>query len=167
MSLLGGTLYWCGAGDGELFDTYENRRALIEVYRRFKPTLVLTHSPEDYHVDHRATYQLAEAATWTCASLGQVTDSAPLERAPALWLADTIDMCAFEPGFFVDVSAQMRLKQRMLACHRSQLARGRGTDFSPLAELMARQSRARGAQADVEAAEAFRWHQSFKRIRAW
>jgi N-acetylglucosamine malate deacetylase 1 len=55
----------------------------------------------------------------------------------------------------------------MLECHRSQLKRGSDADFVALKELMTRQVQARGAQAGVAAAEAFRPHNAFKRSRAW
>ena len=76
-------------------------------------------------------------------------------------------MSGFEPQFYVDVSAFMDVKRQMLSCHRSQLARGKDGDFAPLMELMLRQAGARGAQSGAAAAEAFRAHQAFKRIRAW
>ena len=166
-SVLGAELFWVGSPDGELADDVPRRRELVEVYRRFRPTLVLAHAPEDYHPDHRAASSLAEAASWFCASHGQVTALPPVEPPPAVWWADTINGNGFAPEFSVDVSTQMDLKQRMLACHRSQLERGRDPDFAPLAELMLRQCRMRGAQSGVAAAEAFRPHQAFKRVRAW
>ena len=70
-------------------------------------------------------------------------------------------------AFYVDVGRHVELKRRMLACHRSQLARGSESDFAPLEPLMLVQCRARGAQAGVEAAEAFRIHPAWKRARAW
>jgi len=84
-----------------------------------------------------------------------------------LWWMDTANMSGFSPEFYVEVSDYVDLKRRMLACHRSQLTRGVDGDFSPLEELMMRQCTTRGAQAGVEAAEAFRAHQAWKRIRAW
>ena len=44
---------------------------------------------------------------------------------------------------------------------------GADRDFAPLADLMKLQLVARGAEAGVAAAEAFRIHPSFKRTRAW
>ena len=44
---------------GELFDNQESRGRLIEILRQFRPTLVLAHSPHDYHADHRAASALA------------------------------------------------------------------------------------------------------------
>jgi LmbE family N-acetylglucosaminyl deacetylase len=166
--VIGAELYWQGARDGELFDTYDQRLALVQTYRKFRPTLVIAHAAEDYHPDHRAASVLAEAATWLAASRGHVTEGfEALDGPPALWWADTIDMNGFEPAFYVDVTAHMDAKTRMLECHRTQLGRGGDRDFAPLSPLIIRQAEARGAQAQVPAAEAFRPHPAFKRLRAW
>src|SRR5581483_8425588 len=143
------------------------RRKLVEVYRAFRPTLVLAHSAEDYHPDHRVAGVLAEAASWFAASPGHRTKGASLDAQPAVWWMDTIDMIGFEPGFYVDISQHTSIKHQMLHCHESQLARGNEEAFTPLEELMQRQYRARGGQVSVAAAEAFRAHHAFKRGRAW
>lgn len=165
--LLGAELLCAGVPDGTLSDDGATRRKLVTLFRRFRPTLVLAHAPEDYHPDHRAAAALAEAASWFCASRGHKTGSAPLPTAPALWWMDTVNMSGFDPGFYVDVTPYLGLKVRMLACHRSQLARGKGKDFAPLADLMRRQCHVRGSQSGVAAAEAFQAHHAFKRARAW
>jgi LmbE family N-acetylglucosaminyl deacetylase len=165
--LLGARLYAGRQPDGTLADDTGQRGGLIEVYRQFKPSLVLAHAPEDYHPDHRAASALAEAASWFCASRGHKTRSAALSTPPELWWMDTVGMNGFEPGFFVDISEQIELKKRMLSCHRSQLERGKDADFSPLMEMLRLQAQARGCQAGVAAAEAFRPYHAFKRTRAW
>jgi LmbE family N-acetylglucosaminyl deacetylase len=165
--LLRAELFACGFGDGTLFDNEVTRRSVIEVFRRFRPTLVLAHAPNDYHPDHRAASSVAEAASWFCASRGHKSESEPLEQPPALWWMDTINLSEFEPGFFVDVSAYAHVKEQMLLCHKSQLQREGDRDFTPLVGLMQLQQAARGAQAGVAAAEAFRIHAAFKRVRAW
>jgi LmbE family N-acetylglucosaminyl deacetylase len=165
--LLEAKLFTTGVPDGTLTDDTQTRRFLIEIFRQFKPTLILAHAPEDYHPDHRAASLLAEAASWFCASRGHKTKSPALASSPALWWMDTVDMSGFTPGFYLDISAQLPLKTQMLACHHSQLARGKDSDFSPLAELMRLQYCTRGLQAGVKAAEAFRAHFAFKRGRAW
>ena len=162
--VLGAQLFWVGAKDGELFDSYEMRLKLMEIFRRFRPTLLICHAMEDYHADHRAASQIAEAASWFAASRGHVTETPALDAPPAVWFADTINMTAFEPVIYVDIAAQVAIKERMLSMHRSQLQRSGDRDFTPLLELMQRQCRARGAQAGVAAAEAFRPHAAFKRI---
>lgn len=165
--LLGAELCWGRIPDGTLTDDRPTRLRLTELYRRFRPSLVLAHHPADYHPDHRAAGALAEAASWFCAARGHKTKSPALPAPPALWWMDTVTMSGFEPGFYVDVSAFLTLKEQMLACHRSQVARGADKDFSPLLELLRQQAGTRGAQAGVAAAEAFRAQQAFKRTRAW
>jgi LmbE family N-acetylglucosaminyl deacetylase len=165
--LVGAKLFTGETPDGTLYDDGATRLKLVEIYRQFKPTLVLAHSAEDYHPDHRAASALAEAASWFCASRGHKTATIAMESSPALWWMDTLNMSGFDPGFFVDISDYVGLKVNMLACHESQLQRGADKDFSPLAELMRLQFRARGVQAGVAAAEAFRAHNVFKRARAW
>lgn len=165
--LLGAKLFFGEVPDGHLADTPVHRRTVLEIYRRFRPTLVLAHDAADYHPDHRAASALAEAATWFCASAGHKTRFPPLEMQPALWWMDTVNMAGFVPGFYVDVSRYIDLKRQMLACHRSQWQRREDADFAPLEEQMLRQCQARGAQAGVVAAEAFRPHLVWKRVRAW
>ena len=165
--LLNARLFRGNVADGTLHDSLPNRRKLVEVLRRFRPTLVLAHSPQDYHPDHRAASQLAEAATWFSASRGQATKSPPLEQPPALWWMDTVNRSGFDAGFYIDVSDFVAIKKQMLACHASQLQRSADRDFTPLLDLMRSQLAARGAEAGVPAAEAFRQHLAFKRARAW
>jgi len=90
-----------------------------------------------------------------------------MKSPPALWWMDTIGMSSFTPGFYVDITDQAPIKGKMLGCHRTQLSRASDKDFSSLVELMHSQYKARGLQAGVMAAEAFRAHQAFKRARAW
>jgi LmbE family N-acetylglucosaminyl deacetylase len=166
-ALLGTRLFTGSCADGTLADNHSERLKLVEAFRQFKPTLVLAHAPEDYHPDHRAASALAEAASWFCASRGHKTRSHAMEAAPALWWMDTVTMAGFAPGFYIDVSEFFALKTQMLGCHKTQLRRAKDGDFSPLGELMRKQCCARGMQAGVEAAEAFRAHAAFKRARAW
>jgi LmbE family N-acetylglucosaminyl deacetylase len=166
-ALVGARVFMGNCLDGMLADGQSERPKLIEVFRQFKPTLVLAHAPEDYHPDHRAASALTEAASWFCASRGHKTRSPAIPNAPALWWMDIVTMAGFTPGFFIDISDFLTLKTSMLACHETQLKRGKDTNFSPLDELMQKQCLARGMQAGVEAAEAFRVHLAFKRVRAW
>lgn len=165
--LLGAQLFCGNHPDGRLADGIAQRLKLVEVYRRFNPTLVLAHALEDYHPDHRAASALAEAASWFCASRGHKTRLPAMKSAPALWWMDTVNMAGFTPAFYIEITDFVTLKTQMLACHQSQLSRGKDADFSPLAELMRLQFRTRGMQSGAEAAEAFRAHGAFKRARAW
>lgn len=165
--VLGAKVFFLEVPDADLTDSKPVRKKAIEILRKCRATLVLAHAANDYHSDHRAASALADSVSWFAASRGHKTASAPLDSPPAVWWMDTINMLGFEPGFFVDVSEHVAVKQEMLACHKSQLARGEDGDFSPLSELMELQSRTRGMQGGVGAAEAFRIHSAFKRVAAW
>jgi N-acetylglucosamine malate deacetylase 1 len=144
-NVLGAELFTCGVPDGELFDAYDRRLALIAIFRMFRPTLVIAHAAENYHPDHRAASALAEAGTWFTASRGHVTKGQDaLDAPPALWWADTVDMAGFAPSIYIDVTAYLNTKKRMLAYHRTQLQRGADGDFAPLEGLLAHQCEARG-----------------------
>src|SRR4029077_5034575 len=118
--LLGAQLILGQRPDGELEDSPAQRLKLVEIFRAFKPTLVLAHAPEDYHADHRAASALVEAASWFSASRGYKTKSPPLAGPPAVWWMDTLNMAGFSPGFYIDVSEFLSLKAQLLACHHSQ-----------------------------------------------
>ena len=132
---LGAELLFSGFSDGELTDTVAARRSAIETLRQFRPTLMLAHAAEDYYPDHRFASALAEAAMRFFALRGYLTVSAPMSEPPALWFMDTIKVSRFAPGFYMDISAHVKLKEQMLACHRSQLARADDANSSPLIDL--------------------------------
>lgn len=165
--LLQAELYCGGVPDSMLADDAETRKLVIEVLRRFRPSLLLAHAPEDYHTDHRAASALAETCSWLCASRGQAAEGLPLEQPPEVWWMDTVGMQQFAPDLYVDISPFASLKQQMLSCHRSQISRSGDADFAPLSEVLHHQMHARGLQSGVDAAEAYRVHHSFKRTRAW
>ncbi len=153
--------------DSQLADTLQIRQQLMEVFRRFRPTLVITHYAQDYHADHRATAQVVQATSWIAASAGQASSHPPLQQPPGVWMADTVQGLGFEPHFYLDISPFLELKRRMLRCHESQVARATEEAFADLEQLLVQQAQWRGSQSGVEAAEAFQWLQQWKRVRAW
>ena len=166
-TLLGAQLFTGYVPDGTLSDDPQARPRLMDIFRQFRPTLVLAHSPTDYHPDHRAASRLCAEVSWYAASAGQQTGDPPLAAQPAVWWMDTLNMLDFEPSIYIDVSEFVAKKEQMLAAHKSQLERRGDEDFAPLMDLMQNQLRTRGSQAGVLAAEAFRPYAAFKRLRAW
>src|SRR4051794_24805030 len=109
--LLGAELFLADFPDGTLTDDYPSRLKLVEIFRRFEPSLILAHAPEDYHPDHRAASALAETASWFCASRGQKTKTGAMSESPAVWWMDTVNMAGFAPGFYVDISGWQQMKE--------------------------------------------------------
>ena len=119
--------YICLNGrDGYLFDCEEHRLAVTRIIRRFKAGIVMTHLPMDYHVDHRATCNIVEAATIVASLPNVPVEEKALDITPLLYhtapltLTDPIGAPIVPPHFFVDVSSVMDAKREMLQYHQSQ-----------------------------------------------
>jgi LmbE family N-acetylglucosaminyl deacetylase len=108
--------------DGELLPTLENRRQVIRLIRSFRPDLVLTHRPNDYHPDHRYTSQLVQDAAYMVTVPPIVPDVPHLPRDPVIaYLPDDFQKPRpFEPAVAVDVGELFDKIVAMLDCHRSQ-----------------------------------------------
>jgi LmbE family N-acetylglucosaminyl deacetylase len=108
--------------DGELLPTLENRWQVIRLMRNFRPDLVLTHRPNDYHPDHRYTSQLVQDAAYLVTVPALVPDAPHLERNPVIaYLPDEFQKpYPFEPAVVVDVTGIVDRIVSMLHCHQSQ-----------------------------------------------
>jgi len=106
-------------------------RKVMELVRRVDPALVLTHSPQDYMVDHETTSRLCQSACFGASAPNFRTGARPASRAvrtiPHLYYAQPFgnrDILGDEilPRLVVDISATLEGKEQMLACHESQRA---------------------------------------------
>lgn len=140
-------------------------RKCVDLFRRVAPRLVLTHSADDYMMDHVMTSLLGRAASFLYAAPNVSSlPLAPGSQVPHMYYCDPIEGVdplgsPVEPTTYVDISAVLEEKARMLACHASQrewLRAHHGTD--EYLDAMRRHARMRGRQIDVEAAEAFVQH---------
>jgi LmbE family N-acetylglucosaminyl deacetylase len=121
-AVIGATYVVLNNHDGELQPSLENRRQVIRLIRSFRPDLVLTHRPNDYHPDHRYTSQLVSDAAY------MVTVPAVAPEVPAL-VADPViaympdefqKPYPFRPDVFVDVTPVFDRIIAMLDRHESQ-----------------------------------------------
>jgi LmbE family N-acetylglucosaminyl deacetylase len=108
--------------DGQLLPTLENRYEVIRLLRTFRPDLVLTHRPNDYHPDHRYTSQLVQDAAYMVTVPAVVPDVPHLARDPVIaYLPDDFQKpYPFQPSAFVDVGPVIEKIISMLHCHQSQ-----------------------------------------------
>jgi N-acetylglucosamine malate deacetylase 1 len=108
--------------DGELQPTLDNRRRVIRLIRSFRPDLVLTHRPNDYHPDHRCTSQLVQDAAYLVTVPAIVPDTPHLARDPVIaYLPDEFTRpVPFQPTVVVDVGGVLDRIVGMLHCHPSQ-----------------------------------------------
>jgi LmbE family N-acetylglucosaminyl deacetylase len=140
----------------------------VELVREVNPAVVITHSPDDYMIDHEMTSRLARSACFGAPAPNFRTGAAPsaaaTEHIPHLYYSSPIegkDIFGQEMplAMAVDISAVIAGKSAMLACHKSQrewLRAQHGID--EYIDAMTRWSAAVGQRIGVEYAEGFRQH---------
>lgn len=111
-----------GNRDGRLQPTLEARFELIGLIRRFQPDLILTHRPNDYHPDHRATSTLVCDAAYMVIVPHIVPEVPALRVNPVIaYLSDHFQRPApFRPTVVIDVEPVLERIVDQMVCHRSQ-----------------------------------------------
>lgn len=108
--------------DCEVVATLENRKLLCSKIREFRPNVIVTHRPNDYHPDHRNTSMLVQ----DCAYLLAVPMFCPLspvlkEMPVILYMADSFRKpYPFQADLILDSGKFVEKKAEMKACHYSQ-----------------------------------------------
>jgi LmbE family N-acetylglucosaminyl deacetylase len=147
-----------------MFDEPTLRRTLA-LTRSIAPTLIITHSLDDYMMDHEMTARLARSASFGFAvpnaTVGPIHKDS---RLPHLYYADPIEGIDYygkpiDPGTYVNITRSMATKTKMLKCHESQrswLMAHHGMD--QYLQSMQDWGTKRGEEIGVKYGEAFRQH---------
>ena len=91
--------------DGELGEEPEHKKIIKENILNIMPDLIITHSQNDYHSDHR--------------SLSFLTSSVVSHYIPILY-CDTLMGVNFNPNFYFDITDYCFLKEEAILKHKSQ-----------------------------------------------
>ncbi len=119
-SVIGAELIWMNHRDEFLFSNEQTRLDFLNVVRRARPDVILTHTPSDYHPDHRATSQILWDIRVMTTVPNIMTEAPPCDKIPEIYYYDTLAGIDFVPQHYVDISKTFQLKKQMLACHKSQ-----------------------------------------------
>lgn len=127
--LLGARWHAPIADDLEIFYEIRALRRVAAVVRKVKPSIVLTHSPQDYMEDHTSTCRLAVTAAfargmpnfWTVPARRCVDSAVTVYHAMPHGLRDGL-RCRVVPGAFVNTTSVHARKREALAAHASQKA---------------------------------------------
>jgi len=143
-------------------------RKVMELVRTVNPSLVFTHAPKDYMVDHEVTSRLCQTACFGASAPNFRTRArrpAKATRAiPHLYYSQPFgnrDILGEEvqPKIVVDIGTTLVRKESLLACHKSQRAWLNFQQSLPGLGEPVRQMAARaGALAGCEWGEGFRQH---------
>lgn len=109
--------------DGELLPTLAVRNQIIDLIRTFKPDLILSPRPNDYHPDHRYTAQVIQDAAYMVTVPNVRASVANLMYNPIIaYVSDTFQKpYPFNPSVVVDIGSTVERKVDMLDRHISQV----------------------------------------------
>jgi LmbE family N-acetylglucosaminyl deacetylase len=121
-AVIGATYEVLDVPDGQLDDRLEYRWNVVRLIRGFRPDLVITHRPGDYHPDHRFTGLLVQDASYLLTVPAVCPEVPHLPDTPViLYFSDAFARpCRFEPHVVVDIDAWFDRLVAMLHCHQSQ-----------------------------------------------
>ena len=109
--------------DGELQPTLENRWKFVRMIREYKPDLVLTHRPNDYHPDHRAASVLVQDAIYLVTVPNVLPSVEVLREMPVvMYLSDHFAKpIPFSADVVVGIDPVMDRKAEAIHRHTSQM----------------------------------------------
>ncbi|HEX8634866.1 MAG TPA: bacillithiol biosynthesis deacetylase BshB1 [Pyrinomonadaceae bacterium] len=108
--------------DGHVALTDEARRAMVRVFRRVRPRVVLTSHWDDPHPDHAATARIVREAA-RLASMRRYDEEYGQAHVPMPALAHAVYSRLVVPSFVVDVSDFVAEKMSAIRAHTSQFYR--------------------------------------------
>jgi N-acetylglucosamine malate deacetylase 1 len=153
--VIGADFLWLGFTDELVFDDEGTRLTFVDAIRQARPDMIITHTSTDYHPDHRTVSKLVFDASFVASLPNIETEHVAHALVPPIFTMDTLAGKGFHPTEYVDISATIEAKRKMLACHESQVTWLKDHDNIDIMEFMETVARARGFQCNVTYAEGF------------
>jgi LmbE family N-acetylglucosaminyl deacetylase len=110
----------------------------------FKPNILITHHPDDVHIDHRRT---SELTLMSLLKLNRQNYPEKVFYSNTYFQYDLYSKC-LSPDKFVDISDHFSLKEKMIKCHESQ-------NPQKYIEMVNAMDTSNGIKSGVKKAEAF------------
>ncbi len=139
-------------------------RALIDLIRRVKPDILITHGPDDYMRDHVETGKLVFNASFSSSVPHLFTENPSFGKIPPIYYMDTLAGVNFLPTEYVDISETVEIKLQALHCHQSQIKWMLEHDGIDFLDFVRTVSKFRGLQSGSAYAECFRRCETWPRI---
>ena len=165
-TILGATFHPPFSRDLEVFYDASHLRRLASIIRDVNPSIVLTHSPQDYMEDHTNTSRLAVTAAFSRGMPNfdvepprpPVDSEVTVYHAMPHGLMDELRR-PVQPDLLIDTTVVFETKRQALAAHRSQkewldVSQGMNSYLKSMEEM----SRTLGQAAGTEHAEGWRRH---------
>ncbi len=120
--ILGAEIRCFDAGDYPLGVTPQLVEELVQEFRGFQPTCVLTHTPVDpYNGDHAEASKLTMNARVYAQAMGYPSPHRHLGAPPVFYFEPhQTEMCRFEPDVILDVTPVFETKVKAMRCMDAQ-----------------------------------------------
>ena len=146
-----------GANDG-FISRYDRELTdkMVDVIRRVRPDVLITHYPKDYHMDHEETSALVLNAAFLATLPHYFTKvEGYVGNVPTYYMtpSTTNDFLTTD---YVDITEEIECKLKALACPKSQVEWLKDHDKIDLLEAIRAQDRAKGRQCSTAYAEGFK-----------
>jgi LmbE family N-acetylglucosaminyl deacetylase len=161
--LIGGTYHCLGFEDVYILYDRDTINRTTSLIRKLRPEIVFTASPADYMVDHEMTSLIVQTACFSTGIKNMEAEGDSFEPIPFLYYCDPIEGmdkmgAEIRPSIYVDITSEIEIKTKMLACHESQQSWLLSHQDSEYILAMKRFSEKRGKEINTEYAEGFRQH---------
>lgn len=103
--------------DGCIENTTDSRQQVIELIRRYRPTLVLTHYWDDLHPDHRIAGEIMRSVMYPAGFANYPAAGEPFRPNEVLFF---MGHTPFQPSFVVDIDGFHEQKMAAIRCFASQ-----------------------------------------------
>jgi len=154
-NIIGAEVLCLGYGDSELCHTPETLSHFVRAIRECAPDVIITHTPDDYHMDHVTVSKLVVDASFLVTIPFYQPEIKPLEKVPQLYFMEPYTGFSFCPQEFVDITDTIDDKLAMMKCHDSQLTWLKEHDNIDILEYIKISGQYRGFQCGTAYAEGF------------
>lgn len=143
--------------EGAIFDNPAHTHSIMSLLREYKPDVVITHQPTDYHPDHRA---LSHSVLGACllARVSGLPSPHPPHKIGNLFYADTTGGINSQGALYIDVEETWEQKIEALKLH-ARLSETHGVaHLESIEHVIERETtnlRFRGFQVEREYCEVF------------
>lgn len=112
-------------GDGVLENTSDNRRRIIEIIRKYRPTIILAHHWNDLHPDHAHAGRMIRDIMYPVGFARYPAGGEPYRPNEVLFF---MGHTPFDPSFIVDIDDYHDQKKAAIECFASQFGQGDSDD---------------------------------------
>lgn len=154
---LGASQEWLDFEEGAIFDDPSHTQRIMDLLRRHKADVVITHQPTDYHPDHRALSRGVLAAA-LLARVDEIRSDHEPHKIGNLFYSETTSGLNSQGSIYVDVEETWEVKIEALRLHAGLSERRGVAHLESIEHLIEREiatMRFRGLQVEREYCEVF------------